>query len=354
MDSSPAKRRKTSPTTAVAVSASNTTTRPVRQDGGQTTSSRASFMSPTKASLARFNPSLLPRPKVAASAPRLGQTSIKQQSVHKVRKETTGNDSARMSQPTTPTRELDGQYQTGVTTMNARAATASPGRTTRSLGGGMSAAPRRRSHTPGRASLPMKTTGTTPEVNAAASPPEAAEEKIDTVQEIMDSQLEQELQDGAGRRGGRVANVDKAVNIPYQAEPEEPELPPTPTELGLEPPPERPKGLLFSSPSRRARKKRGASLKSSPLRPRDPPSEKPPEMTFSPLMKPAPLQQVARPVVDEALSRNQKERDKLSRQLQSLQADVARLEGEVARTQDPAPPDPRSQEEVDELLYALL
>ncbi|SLM37248.1 hypothetical protein LPUS_06991 [Lasallia pustulata] len=194
---------------------------------------------------------------------------------------------------------------------------------------------------------------TTPEVNAAASPPEAAEEKTDTAQEIIDSQLEQELQDGIGRRRRRVATVDKAVNISYQAEREELELRPTPTELGLEPPPERPKGLLFSSPSRRARKKRGASVKLSPLKLRDPPPEKSPEKKFGPRSKPAPLQQITKPVMDEALSRKQKERDKLSRQLQRLQADVARLEGEVARTQDPAPPDSRSQEEVDELLSIL-
>ena len=350
MDSSPAKRRKTSPTTAVAVSASNATSRPVSQDGEQTTPGRASFMSPTKASLARFNPSLLPRPKLAgAGAPRLGQNPTGQQSSHRARKETIGNGGARRSQPTTPTREI-GLYPTGATTTNARAATASPGRTTRSLGGGMSAAPRRRSHTPGRASSPLKTIDTNFEVNVAASPPEAA----NTAQDIVDGQLEQELQDGAARRLGRVANADNAIDVSNQAEPEEPELPPTPTQLGLEPPPERPKGLLFSSPSRRARKKRGSSVRSSPLKPRDSPLEKPPDEILGPRLKPAPIQQTTKPDVDEGLSSKQKERDKLSRQLRSLQADVARLEGEVARTQDSAPTDPRSQDEVDELLYVSI
>lgn len=164
----------------------------------------------------------------------------------------------------------------------------------------------------------------------------------------------QELQDGAARRLGRVANADKTIDVSNEADPEEPELPPTPTELGLEPPPERPKGLLFSSPSRRARKKGGSSVKSSPLKPRDPPPEKPPDNVFSPRLKAAPLEPAKRLDVDEGLSSKQKERDKLSKQLHSLQADVARLEGEVARTRDSAPADPRSQEEVDELLYVLL
>lgn len=352
MEPSPAKRRKTSPLTAVAVSASNTTIRPVSQDVEQTTPSRASFMSPTKASLARFNPSLLPRPKVAAAAgaPRSGQTPIEQQHSRIARKGRTGNGSARRSQPTTPMRELGGLDKTEATTMNARAATASPGRTTRSLGGGLFGAPRRRSHTPGRASSPVKAVDTNPEVNVAASPPGGA----NTAQDIVDGQLEQELQDGAARRLRRVTDAEKASTISDEADPEEPELPPTPTELGLEPPPERPKGLLFSSPSRRARKRKGTSVKSSPLKPRDPPPEKTPDSVFNQHLKAAPLQQAKKPDVDEKLTSKQKERDQLCRQLQSLRTDVARLESEVARTQETAHGDPRSQEEVDELLYGYL
>ena len=214
----------------------------------------------------------------------------------------------------------------------------------------MSGAARRRSHTPGRAFSPVKAASTNPEVNVVASPPEAA----NTAQDIVDGQLEQELQDGAARRLGRVANAEKAINISDEAGPEEPELPPTPTELGLEPPPERPKGLLFSSPSRRARKKRGTSVKSSPLKPRDPPPEKPPESGPIPRLKAAPLQQAKKPDVDEELTSKQKERDRLYRQLQSLRADVARLESEAARTQETAHTGPRSQDEVDELMYESL
>jgi len=54
-----------------------------------------------------------------------------------------------------------------------------------------------------------------------------------------------------------------------QDEDGEPRLPSTPSQLGLESPPEKPKGLLFSSPSRRPRRKDKPSTKSSPLKPVD-------------------------------------------------------------------------------------
>lgn len=64
MADSPAKRRKTSPTTSVPVNASNTPSRiPIpSQPGSRTPSRRPSFASPTKASLSRHNPQLLNRP----------------------------------------------------------------------------------------------------------------------------------------------------------------------------------------------------------------------------------------------------------------------------------------------------
>ena len=317
------------------------------------TPGRASFMSPTKASLARFNPSLLPRPtSTGEGAQKLGQTPAEKQSSNGARKGATGNGNARRSQPTTPTRDVNGPYSTEAMTMTARAATASPGRTVGSLGGGMSAAPRRRSRTPGRESSPLKVLNITGELNVAASPPAAAKERTDTAQDIVDGQTEQELQDGAARRPGGIASFGKVVDVSDQVEPEEPDLPPTPTQLGLEPAPERPKGLLFSSPSRRAKRRKGSGVKSSPLKPRDPPPEEKPEKIEGSHSKVAPLPQVTKSEVDEVLLSKQQERERLSRQLRNLQADMTRLEGEVARTQAPA--DPRSQEEEDELLYAHL
>ena len=49
----------------------------------------------------------------------------------------------------------------------------------------------------------------------------------------------------------------------------EPRLPSTPTQLGLEPPPSPPKGLLLSSPNRRGKRKRRSEPNPSPLKPMD-------------------------------------------------------------------------------------
>jgi hypothetical protein len=63
MESSPSKRRKTSPTTSVPIDAPATPSRiPVLKDGAKALSGRPSFASPTKASIARHNPQLLNRP----------------------------------------------------------------------------------------------------------------------------------------------------------------------------------------------------------------------------------------------------------------------------------------------------
>lgn len=68
MADSPAKRRKTSPTTSIPIDAPATPSRiPVRKDGSKTTPRRPSFASPTKASLSRHNPQLLNRPTSSGS-----------------------------------------------------------------------------------------------------------------------------------------------------------------------------------------------------------------------------------------------------------------------------------------------
>ncbi|KAF6233858.1 hypothetical protein HO173_008070 [Letharia columbiana] len=63
MDSSPSKRRRTSPSTSIAVTVENTDLGPLPRNGASPSRRRSSFMSPTKASLARFHPNILPRAK---------------------------------------------------------------------------------------------------------------------------------------------------------------------------------------------------------------------------------------------------------------------------------------------------
>ena len=73
MDSAPSKRRKTSYTTSTPIDAPTTPSpqRPRRDAANaRTTPRRASFRSPTKASIARFNPELIARPRSASSSDR--------------------------------------------------------------------------------------------------------------------------------------------------------------------------------------------------------------------------------------------------------------------------------------------
>src|ERR1700709_1863768 len=69
MESSPSKRRTTSPQTSVPIDAPTTPSRiPVPREGTKTLQGRRpSFASPTKASISRHNPQLLARPPSAGT-----------------------------------------------------------------------------------------------------------------------------------------------------------------------------------------------------------------------------------------------------------------------------------------------
>jgi len=355
--SSPSKRRKTSPTTSVAVDAPSLI--PGR-NGEATTPSRASFLSPTKASLARFNPGLLPRPRSAGiGAQRPGSqgngVSGQDPTPRRPRSAHGGgswiNGSGGPSKPAIPARDKDGEAEALTKPPMGKAGTASPGRTTRPLRGGLSAAPRRRSRTPGQASSPEKVTKPTKELLIAASPPEAANETQDVAQKTIDGQLEQELQGSAERRSARLPQAHEG------ADQGEPELPPTPTQLGLEAPPEPPKGLL-NSPSRRPKRKKSSGVQSSPLKPRDPPPEitsKKPRRSSTRIkgMMKQPDKETEAKVEEPSgeVLQKQRTRDELRRQLQKLQADVALCEQEIERDHEsdnlPAP----DEDTVSRLMY---
>lgn len=110
----------------------------------------------------------------------------------------------------------------------------------------------------------------------------------------------------------------------------EPSLPSTPSQLGLEPPRERPKGLLFSSPSRRPRRKGRSSAKSSPLKPPDNPPEHPHQKQKSPIANLGPRHYIANtpkppPPPEEArLLEMQSRLDYLEKQLQDIEDKVLR------------------------------
>ncbi|TVY45427.1 hypothetical protein LOCC1_G003727 [Lachnellula occidentalis] len=144
-----------------------------------------------------------------------------------------------------------------------------------------------------------------------------------------------------------VKEINQARNS-HRAESEEPELPPTPTQRGIpDPVVTTPPTGIHDTPSKRARKSKslGQKLKSSPLKPRDPPpsepskepepaqekkkpKEKEPATELEPEAKLEPekpkRRKSARFLVPEDPYASKKEaRDQLLKELQQLQADVA-------------------------------
>ena len=272
MDSPPTKRRKTSPLTHLSITPQDRETRPKSQDGERSSKGRASFMSPTKATLARFNPSLL-APSNASDVER---------------PRSQGSDKERS--------KIRGGLN-GLTSQITQAGVAEPVSTTeRTIGApflstngqGLHTAPRRRSRTPGKVSTPLNNTQLLPLPNARESLPAEAQGQGNEGH-ATDPERQSPLPlptltrvPATSTNGAPAANESTHLpstpthsGIPGQrsgmgfSEDGEPSLPSTPVHLGLEAPAERPKGLLFSSPNRRSKRKETTVIKSSPLKPND-------------------------------------------------------------------------------------
>lgn len=229
-------------------------------------------MSPTKASLARFNPSLLPR--------------------------------SNESDPERPSSQGAGSKKSkirggtnGLTSQIHRAGVAEPASTTERTiaapfpsanGQGLRAAPRRRSRTPGKDYTPLKDAQLLPFPNSQVSLPTEARGQGNGVH-AADPEGQPPLQfpfltesqfsttNGAlpASESPHLPSTPTHRGIPGQrsgmgfSEDGEPSLPSTPVHLGLEAPAERAKGLLFSSPNRISKRREKAAMKSSPLKPSD-------------------------------------------------------------------------------------
>lgn len=285
MESPSPKRRKTSPSTSLGVDASNTQTRSPSRGSGPSTRFRASYLSPTKASLARFHPNLLPPSNTAAtkrssSRGSQGPDLSRSSAVDGAQSQVGGIHT--ITRPVTPSRETT----LPVPDTTGRIDGGSPVRNIPSVSGGLSAAPRRRSRTPGRYASLSKDVSYDPR----ASPPQAATE-TDSVRGTANEPVKQNQAPHVATEPGHTAErglpgpggvgeedyelptiprtlgngVDPGTRRDVD---EEPRLPPTPTQLGLEPPPAPPNGLLLSSPSRRPKRRTRTSAKSSPLKPR--------------------------------------------------------------------------------------
>ena len=226
-------------------------------------------MSPTKASLARFYPSLLPRAKSAEPprpVSRQNHTSVGQPSIR-----TGGTNGIVRHIAGTASEGLD-SWTNGVEKNK-----------------GLLATPRRRSQTPGGGNELAKQSQSVMNSGLPASPPEQGEYE-ETVVSATNGGQQEPVAEAIDIASAGVTVVPDSQNPQIPSSPKqraphvptsgmgigengEPSLPSTPSQLGLEPPRERPKGPLFSSPTKRSRKRVRSAVKSSPLKPPDVPPE---------------------------------------------------------------------------------
>ena len=217
-------------------------------------------MSPTKASLARFYPSLLPRAK-SAEPPR----PVSREKHASIRKHTVGEGATNGTRAYVAAAALEGLR--------------SP---TNGMEKGLLVTPRQRSQIPGKGNESIDQSQSMMISEIRASPPEelrfegmvvsdanggqqepvadALDMEITGVTIIPDSQSPQ-VPSTPTQRAACVPTSGMGIG-----ENGEPSLPSTPSQLGLEPPRERPKGLLFDSPSKRLRRKGRSTAKFSPLK----------------------------------------------------------------------------------------
>ena len=229
-------------------------------------------MSPTKASLARFNPSLLPPSN--ASGPQRARSQGSDSDRSRIRGGTNGLT------PKIPQAGIAEPASTTERTIAAPFLSAN--------GQGLRAAPRRRSRTPGKEYTPLKDTQLLPSLNSRVSLPAEAREQGNGVHTTNpEGQSLLPLPPPTWAQVTSTNGAPPASELPHLpstpthhgipgqrsgmgfSEDGEPSLPSTPVHLGLEAPAERPKGLLFSTPNRRLKRKGTTATKSSPLKPND-------------------------------------------------------------------------------------
>lgn len=220
MLSSPAKRRKTSETTAAAIDASQTNQK-AHGNNSRVHQRRPSFQSPTKASLARSHPDVLARAlsRSPTRSSRNNSENDQQQEQELVDSRTFGLRDRKALRPSI----APGGSPMDGSTLSPRSAFAAP--------------PRRVSRKIGPLDLAFGTPEAKLENETADPSPE--DTPGDQLEEMGNDANEDNMDQGPSFLDGL----------------EEPELPPTPTQLGLEKPPGRPKGLLSSSPSARYEKR---------------------------------------------------------------------------------------------------
>lgn len=287
----PPKRRKTSPIHSLNPIESHTSTRPASQDGPRSTPIRPSFMSPTKASLARFHPHLLPPPpSVDNNSARSSDGQIQcigdehRPESNMGRKMVNGSPTA-----------LHGSKRMAADTeeLVEEADLALPGSTVNGTAGVPYIISPKKSRTPleeplntrqSKANEVLDTRTSPPEQynspHLRASPAEAVGDGEQVTHDRLDVQMVPPLQPSISERTNPTIDGEKELEQTIEEEPglpytptksmvdnAKPRLPSTPSQLGLEAPSSPPKGLLLSSPSRRPKRKIRSHARSSPLKP---------------------------------------------------------------------------------------
>lgn len=259
MEYSPAKRRKTSLTSSVnSINEKSPHRRRASHDGDGSFSRRASFMSPTKASLARFNPILLP----SNGYQNLGEA---------YRISGYGPEDRRSN-------TMGGMTQSGRAT-SAGPILATPTIIPKTNGQRLFPPASRQERTPSKGPRLVVAE------SARASPPEGTRSGESEAQHGPGTAQKSGADDSCSTSNGSYRGSVKltalgsylpstptntatggATSGMSLGEDGEPNLPSTPIHLGLEKPPEPPKGLLSSSDSKGRKRKGATSAKSSPLK----------------------------------------------------------------------------------------
>ena len=242
------KRRRLSPPGSAGAKSVTRSAKSTSNGAKASSGSRPSFISPTKASLSRFNPDLLPPPQ--SSEPRKSPrknpgTRTPTSNVKETEKKVNGDASNRKeSEPSRANRD----------NTNIEEKDVAP--TPRS---GLSAAPRRRSRTPNTQAAPKTQSVYGTRGSKLAASKSVRQSEGGALDDNLVTTQRDRLPNGVVIDQ---SSLDKlpATPTPYgipagaaKGDSVEPSLPSTPTQLGLEAPSQRPKGLLFGTPSKVAK-----------------------------------------------------------------------------------------------------
>lgn len=312
MSFSPTKRRRSNTSSAIAVDASDTAPTGTPNTGKRPSLNRASFQSPTKASLARSHPEVLSR-------------VLSRSAAQKARRSASHG-------PTQEPADANGESIPGLPDGNpARQGTAvSAGRASKSQGA------------PAGFRSPERVGGHRPSADQLPHRPQAARESeghnLRALQAATGDAVEKNAVSREDTVGEHLEHDDVRARSRSSDEGHgEPELPPTPTELGLEKLATRSKGPLSSSPSlqhemrKRKRRKATEGINSSPLKLK---GARPGGKIVNDDSQPRNSKPTNAQVSDKVREK-QRLRDELSAQLERLRTELSELEYEARRSEWP-------------------